>query len=111
MVYKLFGEKTGSGKRANVLAEEFHKAFIKKIQKKEMGQLSSKNQDVKYLLLCVIDAFTIYASVKPLKHKKAKTVLHAFIEIISESKLKANKFQEDNCTIVLRKNGYMVIIF
>ena len=37
MVYKLFGEKTGSGKRANVLAKEFHKAFIKKIQKKEMG--------------------------------------------------------------------------
>ena len=39
----------------------------------EMGSFSSKNQGVKYLL-CVIDAFTKYFWVKPLKVKKAKTV-------------------------------------
>ena len=47
-----------------------------------MGSLSSQNKNVKYLL-CVIDAFTKYAWVKPLKHKKSKTVLNAFIEIVN----------------------------
>ena len=32
----------------------------------EMGSMSSKNQDVKYLL-CVIDVFTKYTWIKPLK--------------------------------------------
>ena len=45
----------------------------------EMESLSSKNTNVKYLL-CVIDAFTEYAWVKTLKHKKGKTVLNVFIE-------------------------------
>ena len=35
----------------------------------EMESLSSKNKDVKYLL-CVIDVFTKYTWVKPLKDKK-----------------------------------------
>ena len=43
-----------------------------------MESLSSKNKDVKYL--CVIDVFTKYAWVKPLKDKKGKTVLNAFME-------------------------------
>ena len=47
-----------------------------------MGSLSSQNKNVKYLL-CVIDAFAKYALVKPLKHKKSKTVLNAFIEIVN----------------------------
>ena len=51
-----------------------------------MGSLSSKNKNVKYLL-CVIDAFTKYTWVKPLKDKKGKTVLNAFIEIVNESNL------------------------
>ena len=46
----------------------------------EMESFSSKNKSVKYLL-CVIDVFTKYAWVKPLKDKKGKTVLNAFIEI------------------------------
>ena len=52
--------------------------------------MSSKNENVKYLL-CVIDAFTNYAWVKPLKDKKVKTVLNAFIEIVNESNHKSNK--------------------
>ena len=40
----------------------------------EMGSLSSKNKNVKYLL-CVIDFFTKYAGVKNLKDKKGQTVL------------------------------------
>ena len=50
----------------------------------EMGPLSSKNRNVKYLL-CVIDGFTKYAWVKPLKDKKGNTVLNVFIEMLSES--------------------------
>ena len=44
-----------------------------------MGSLSSKNKNVKYLLR-VINVFTKYAWVKPLKDKKGKTVLNAFID-------------------------------
>ena len=55
-----------------------------------MGSLSSKKKKVKYLL-CVIDVFTKYAWVKPLKDKKFKTVLNAFIEILNESNRKPNK--------------------
>ena len=59
-----------------------------------MGSLSSKNWNVKYLL-CVIDGFTKYPRVKPLKDKKAKTFLNAFIEILNESNCKWNKLWDD----------------
>ena len=55
-----------------------------------MGSLSSKNRGVKYLL-CVIDVFTKYGWVKPVKDKKAKTVIFGFIEIVNESNVKPNK--------------------
>ena len=59
-----------------------------------MGPLSSKNKNVKYLL-CVIDVFTKYAWVKPLKYKKSETVLNAFIEIVNESARKPNNLWVD----------------
>ena len=59
-----------------------------------MESLSSKNKNVKYLL-CVIDVFTKYAWVKPLKDKKGKTVLNAFMEIVNESNRKPNKLWVD----------------
>ena len=49
-----------------------------------MGSLSSKNWGVNYFLW-VIDVFTKYTWVKPLKDKKAKTILHGFIEILNGS--------------------------
>ena len=39
----------------------------------------------------MIDIFSKYAWVKPLKDKKGKTVLNAFIEIVNESNRKRNK--------------------
>ena len=39
-----------------------------------MRSLPSKDENVKYLL-CVVDAFTKYAWVKPLKDKKGKIVV------------------------------------
>ena len=102
MVYKVFVKKRASGatskRRADVsegLAQELQKPVIKKFNRMkvyvrfkdniwaadlaEMESLSSKNQDVKYLL-CVIDVFTKYAWVKPLKDDKAKVVLNVFLE-------------------------------
>ena len=59
-----------------------------------MKSLSSKNENVKYLLR-VIDAFTKYAWIKPLKDKKVNTVLNTFIEIVNESNGKRNKLWID----------------
>ena len=59
-----------------------------------MGSLSSKNENIKYLL-CVIDDFIKYVWVKPLKDKKGKTVLNAFIEIVDKSNRKPNKSRVD----------------
>ena len=48
----------------------------------EMGSLSFKNKNVKYLL-CVIDVFIKYAWFKPLKDKKRKKNLYGFIETVN----------------------------
>ena len=89
------------------LAEELHKPVIKKFKRRkvyarfkdniwaadlaEMELLSSKNKIVKYLL-CIMDIFIKYIWViKLLKDKKGKTVINAFMEILSESSCKPNK--------------------
>ena len=51
----------------------------------EMGSLSSKNRGVEWLL-CVIDVFTKYVWVKPVKDKKSKKLLNGFIEIVNKWK-------------------------
>ena len=112
IVHKLFDKKTGLGTNVNEhhLALELHKPAIKKFKRRkvyarfqdtisaadlaEMGSLFSKNGSVKFLL-CVMDVFTKYAWVKPLKDRKTKTVLHVFTEIVSQSKWKPNKFSVD----------------
>ena len=72
-----------------------------------MGLLSSKNENIKYLL-CVINVFTKYVWVKPLKGKKVKTVLNAFIEIVNESpNRKPNKWVDQGREVIINlcKNG------
>ena len=75
--------------------EELHKPVTRKFKRRkvyerfkdntwatdlaEMGSLSSQNKHVEYLF-CVIDAFTKYAWVKPLKHKNVKQVLKLLIK-------------------------------
>ena len=49
-----------------------------------MESLSSKNKNLKYLLLA-INVLTKHALIKPLKDKNGKTVLNVFIEIVNES--------------------------
>ena len=112
MVNKFFDKKTGAMATSKVgisvkeqLAEELLKPIIKNFKKRkvyarfkgniwavdlaEMESLSSMNKNVKYLL-CVIDVFTKYAWVKPIKDKKGKTVLNTFIEIVNKSNRKPN---------------------
>ena len=43
----------------------------------------------------MLDVFTKYAWVKPLKDKKSKIVLKTFIEILNESNQKRNKLWVD----------------
>ena len=79
----------------------------------EMGSLSSVNYGVKFLL-CVIDVFTKYAWVKPLTDKKDIKVLNGIVGIVNKSKdtpLVYGFIKEDNFTITLSKNGYMIMIF
>ena len=59
-----------------------------------MESLYSKNKSVKYLL-CVVDVFSKYTWVKPLKDKEGKTVLNAFIKILNESNCKPNTLWAD----------------
>ena len=81
-----------------------------------MESLSSNNkslQTIKYLLFA-IDVFTKYAWVEPIKDKKGKTVLNAFIEIVNESNRKPNKLwidQGGEFTMNLCKNGSTIMIF
>ena len=48
-----------------------------------------------HYLSCIIDVFSKYVWVKPLKGKKSKTVFSAFIEIVNESNCKPNKLWVD----------------
>ena len=114
MVYPFFDKKSmGRGiARSNslILADELHKPVIKKFNKRKvysqfkdniwgvdlggMQSLSRKNKGIKYLL-CVIDLFSKYAFVVPLKDKKGISIVNAFNKIIKQSNRKPNKIWVD----------------
>ena len=58
-------------------------------------QLTSNFNKGICFLLCVIDIFSKYAWVIPLKHRKAITITNAFQKILDESNLKPNKIWVD----------------
>ena len=66
-----------------------------------------------HYLSCIIDVFSKYVWVKPLKGKKGKTVFNAFIEIVNESNCKTNYglIKEENFIINVCKNGWTIMIF
>ena len=116
MVYKFFDKKSmGSGintikSSSSILADELHKPIIKKFKKRkvysqfkdniwgvdlaDMQSLSRKNKGIKYLL-CIIDLYSKYAFVIPLKDKKGISILNAFNEIIKQYNRKPNKIWVD----------------
>ena len=131
MVYKFFDKKSsGSGVAANnvikqniQLADELHKPIIRKFEKRKVYssfrdniwgadladmQLLSKFDKGFRFLLCVIDIFSKYARVVPLKEKKHVSIVDAFQKILDESRRKPNKIWVDkgvNFTINVLKNG------
>ena len=120
MVYKFFDKKSaGSGaKHVNTkitpqnqqLAEELHKPIIRKFEKRkvhaafkdniwsadlaDMQLLSRYNKGIRFLL-CVIDIFSKYAWVVPLKDKKGISIVKAFQNILKQSNRKPNKIWVD----------------
>ena len=76
-----------------------------------MQLLSKFNKGIKYLL-CVIDLFSKYAFVVPLKDKKGISIVNAFQSILNKSKRKPNKIWVDkvlNFTTLLLKNGCKIM--
>ena len=60
----------------------------------DMQLLSKFNKGFRFLL-CVIDIFSNYAWVIPLKDKKGISIVNAFQEILDDSKIKPNKIWVD----------------
>ena len=123
MVYKFFDKKPqGSGRslssasplasnKQNIqLADELQKPIIRKFKKRkvhssfrdntggvdlaDMQLLSKFNKGFRFLL-CVIDIFSKYAWVIPLKDKKGVIIVNAFQKILKESNRKPNEIWVD----------------
>ena len=115
MVYKFFDKKSeGSGVKLipenEQLANELHKPIIRKFEKRrvystfkdniwgvdlaDMQLLSKYNKGIRFLL-CVIDIFSKYAWVVPLKDKKGTSIVKAFQIILKQSNRKPNKIWVD----------------
>ena len=111
MVYRCFDKKTASGAVKNEeLAEELHKPIIRKFEKRKgysssidniwnaalagMQLISKFNKGIRFLL-CVIDIFSKYAQVIPLKDKNGITITYAFQKILDESNRKPNDIWVD----------------
>ena len=116
MVYKFFDSKvSGSGAKLipenKQLANELHKPIIRKFEKRkvysifkdniwdvdlaDMQLLNKYNKGIRFLL-CVIDIFSKYAWVVPLKDKKGIRIVKAFQSILKQSNRKPNKIWVDN---------------
>ena len=112
---KYFDKKTaGSGIKSipqnEQLAEELHKPIIRKYSKRkvystfkdniwgadlaDMQLISTYNKGFRFLL-CVIDIFSKYAWVVPLKDEKGVSIVHAFQSIFKKSNRKPNKIWVD----------------
>ena len=111
MVYKFFDKKTvGSGavepNESLKLADKLHKPIIRKFNKRKvyssfkdniwgldlagMQLLSKFNKGIRFSL-CVIDLFSKYAFVVPLKDKKGISIVNAFQSSLDKSGRKPNK--------------------
>ena len=114
LVYKFFDKKaSGSGVKSmsnEQLAEELHKRITRKFKKRkvyssfrdniwsaylaDMQSISKFNKRFRFLS-CVIDIFSKYAWVVPLKDKKDVTIVNAFQSILKNSNKKPNKISVD----------------
>ena len=122
MVYNFFDKKTkGSGvalanksiPQNEQLAEELRKPIIRKFNRREVYsafkgniwaadladmQLISKFNKGFRFLSCVIDIYSKYNWVVPLKDKKGVSIVNAFQSILKKSNRKPNKILVDKCS-------------
>ena len=105
-----FKKLKNMARNSSIVADELHKPIIKKFDKRkvysqfkdniwgvdlaDMQSLSRKNKGVEYLL-CVIDLYSKYAFVIPLKDKKGISIVNAVVKIIKQSNRKPNKIWVD----------------
>ena len=123
MVYK-FSDKKSSGSGITnepnyQLVDEIHKPAIRKFKKRkfyssfrdniwgvnlaDMQSLSKCNKGIKYSL-CVINLFSKYAWVIPIKDKKGNSIVNAFKKILSDSNRKPNKIWVDQGSEFYKKS-------
>ena len=116
MVYKFFMKKnSGSGiKNENIsnkqLAEGLHKPIIRKFNKRKVhsafidkiwgADLADIQLIIKFnkwfrFLLCVIDIYSKYPWIIPLKDKKGTTITNVFQKILKDSNRRPNKIWVD----------------
>ena len=117
VVFKFFDKKTSGGAIKNEvmsnkeLAEELYKPVIRKFEEQkvcspfidnswgadlaDMQLIRKFNKEIRFLL-SVIDIFSKYALIIPMKDKKLITVTNAFQKILDESNRKPNKIWVDN---------------
>ena len=116
MLYQFFDQKTkGSSikngiKQNQQLAEELHQPIIIKFKKRKVYsafkdciwaadladmQLISKYNKRFRFLLCIIDIFSKYPWVAPLKDKKGVSIVNAFQSVLKKSNRKPNKIWVD----------------
>ena len=110
MVYRCFDKKTESGIKSMPQNEQLVEELYKPIKKgtvysaftnyiwaadlADMQLISKYNQGFRFLL-CVIDFFSKYAQVAPLKDKKGVSIVNAFQKNLNDSKEKPNKIWVD----------------
>ena len=75
----------------------------------DMQLLSKYNKGIR-ILLCVIDIFSKYAWVVPLKDKKGLRIVAAFQSILKQSNRKPNKIWVDKGSMLLLKNCCKTVI-
>ena len=120
MVYKFFDKKSASGGDVTTLknqitqnqqlAEELHKPVIRKYKKRrvysslkdsiwgadlaDMQLISKFNKRIRFLLR-VIDIYSKYVRVVPLKDKNGVTIVNEFQKMLDDSERKSNEIWVD----------------
>ena len=97
MVYKFLNKKSNKLILSKFKKRKVYSSFkdnIWGVDLADMQLLSKYNKGIRYLL-CVIDFFSKYGSVVPLKDKKSATITNVFQKFLDSSKRKQNKIWVD----------------
>ena len=103
---------------SSILTDELHKPIIRKFNKRkvysqfkdniwgvnlaDMQSLSRKNKGIKYLL-CVIDLYSKYAFVIPLKDKKGISIVNVFEKWLSDNDINMYSTYNEGKSVVAER--------